>query len=152
MKERSERFSWHESSRIHRPGQAVVDRDSGDEWIARQRQPDETTHPTGLTLIPANEPLVALLTAMQLARNGLPFCMADASIASSFVPEFTERTELRDWYAHRSTGSTRHHNSSKAPRIPDGERRVHRPSETDRANTSILDIQFRASPFPWRNP
>ena len=117
MKKCAERFSWHESSRIHRPGQAAVDRASGDDWIARQRQLDEAARPSGLTLIPADEPLIALLTAIQLARIELPFCMADASIASRFAPEFTERDEIRDWYAHRSNGNTRHHNSSMAPRF-----------------------------------
>lgn len=115
MKERSERFDWHETSRIHRPGQGLFDRPSGDDWIARQRLLDETARPPGLTLIPANEPLAALLTAMKLARKGMPFCMADASVASRFAREFTKRKELRESHAGQSNCNTRFHDSSMAP-------------------------------------
>ena len=114
MKGFVDRFTWRERSRIHCPGQGVIDRVSADDWISRQRQTDTTVNLPGLTLIPANEPLAALLTAQRHAGRGLRFCIADASVVSRVAQEFNRRDEIRHSFNGQS-GGAKDSNSLEAP-------------------------------------
>ncbi len=115
MNGRVDRFNWHEASRIHCPNQTAVDRASADTRFPHSRQPEETFGFPETTLIPANEPLFALVTALRLARNGLPFCIVDAANASRIVREFTKRMESRDSLKDGPAGRTSDRDSPKLP-------------------------------------
>ena len=115
MKGFVDRFTWREHSRIHCPGEGVIDRVSANDRISRQRRPDETVDLPGLTLIPANEPLAALLTARRQAGRGLPFCIADASVVSRFAQEFNRSGEFRCSFNGQPDGGATDSSSPGAP-------------------------------------
>lgn len=115
MKGFVDRFNWRERSRIHCPGQGVIDRVSAVDWNSRQQQPDKTVNLPGLTLIPANEPLAALLTAQRQAGSGLPFCIADASVVSRTAQEFDQRDDFRYSFNGQSGGGAKDSSSPGAP-------------------------------------
>ena len=115
MKGFVDRFTWHEHSRIHCPGEGVIDRVSAGGWISRQKRPDRTVDLPGLTLIPANDPLAALLTARRQAGRGLPFCIADASVVSRIAQEFNRRGEFRYAFDGQSGGGATNSYSPGAP-------------------------------------
>ena len=110
-----DRFNWRERSRIHCPGEGVIDRVSADDWISRLRRPDKTVNLPGLTLVPANAPLAALLNAQRQAGSGSPFCIADAAVVTRVAQEFNRRNEFRFSFNGQSGGGAKDSNSSGTP-------------------------------------
>ncbi len=108
-------FNWRERSRIHCPGQGVIDGFSADDWISCRRQPDKTVNLPGLTLIPADEPLAALLIAQRQAGSGSPFCIADAAVVTRIAQEVNRSDEFRFSFNGQSGGGAKDRNSPGAP-------------------------------------